>query len=152
MPFCFSSFLFKCSSTTKNTLSSSVNKESASNAGEPGLIPGWGRFPGEGNGNPLQYSSLENPMDRGTWQATVHVVTRTRHNLVTKPPPQKIHHLEIVKNEWIFSLYNIMHSATDNSKPFIESINFMIYFFNYKLLEVAKFLFIWDIRLNIKMR
>ena len=83
----------------KNTLSSSVNKESASNAGDPGLIPGWGRFPGEGNGNPLQYSSLENPMDRGTWQATVHVVTRTRHNLVTKSPPQKLHHLEIVMNE-----------------------------------------------------
>ena len=37
-----------------------------------GLIPGLGRFPGEGNGNPLQYSCLENPMDRGPWQATVH--------------------------------------------------------------------------------
>ena len=44
-------------------------KESACNAGDPGLIPGWGRFPGEGNGNPLQYSSLENPMDRGAWRA-----------------------------------------------------------------------------------
>ena len=41
---------------------------------------------GEGNGNPLQYSCLENPMDRGAWQATVHGVTRVRHNLVTKPP------------------------------------------------------------------
>ena len=41
----------------------------------------------EGNGNPLQYSCLENPMDRGVWQATVHGVPRVRHNLATKPPP-----------------------------------------------------------------
>ena len=39
-------------------------------------IPGWGRSPREGNGNPLQYSYPENPMDRGTWQATVHKVTK----------------------------------------------------------------------------
>ena len=49
---------------------------------------------GEGNGNPLQYSCLENPMDRGTWQATVHGVTRVRHDLATKPPPP------LVKNRW----------------------------------------------------
>ena len=42
-------------------------KESASNRGDPGLIPGLGRFPGEGNGYPLQYSCLENSMDRGAW-------------------------------------------------------------------------------------
>ena len=42
-------------------------KESACNAGDPGLIPGSGRFPGEGNGKPFQYSCLENPMDRGAW-------------------------------------------------------------------------------------
>ena len=42
-------------------------KESACNAGDPGLIPGSGRSPGEGNGNPLQYYCLENPMDRGAW-------------------------------------------------------------------------------------
>ena len=46
---------------------SSVGKESACNAGDPGLIPGLERCPGEGNGNPLQYSCLENPMDRGAW-------------------------------------------------------------------------------------
>ena len=51
------------------------NKPSAYNAGDLGLIPGWERSPGEGNGNPLQYSCLENPMDRGAWQATVHEVT-----------------------------------------------------------------------------
>ncbi|KAB0355239.1 hypothetical protein FD755_022698, partial [Muntiacus reevesi] len=50
-------------------------------------IPGSGRSLGEGNGNPLQYSCLENPMDRGTWQTTVHGVTRVGHDLVTKPPP-----------------------------------------------------------------
>ena len=46
------------------------------NAGDVGLIPGMGRSPGEGNGNPLQYSSLGNPMDRGAWQATDHGVTK----------------------------------------------------------------------------
>ena len=44
------------------------------NAGGVGLVPGSGRSPGEGNGNPPQYSCLENPMDRGAWQATVHGV------------------------------------------------------------------------------
>ena len=50
----------------------SDGKESACNMGDPGLIPELGRVPGGGNGNPLQYSSLENPMDRGARQATVH--------------------------------------------------------------------------------
>ena len=52
-------------------------KVSAYNAGDLGLIPGSRRSPGEGNGNPLQYSCLENPMDRGAWWATVHRVTRS---------------------------------------------------------------------------
>jgi len=52
-------------------------KESACNAGNPGLIPGLGRSPGEGNGCPLQYSCLENSMDRGAWWATVHGVTES---------------------------------------------------------------------------
>ena len=50
----------------------SESKESVCNAGDPGWIPGLGRSPGEGNGDPLQYSCLENSMDRGAWQATVH--------------------------------------------------------------------------------
>ena len=50
-------------------LHSSVGKESACSAGDPALIPGSGRSPGEGNGNLLQYSCLENPMDRGAWQS-----------------------------------------------------------------------------------
>ena len=49
----------------------SDGKASVYNAGNPGLSPGLGRSPGEGNGNPLQYYCLENPMDRGAWQATV---------------------------------------------------------------------------------
>jgi len=50
-------------------------KESACNAGDPGLILGWGRSPGERNGNPLQHFCLENSMDRGAWQATGHGTT-----------------------------------------------------------------------------
>ena len=64
----------------------SVGKESACSAGDPGLIPESGRFPGEGNGNPLQYSCLENPMDRGDLWTTVHGVARVRHDLTTKQP------------------------------------------------------------------
>ena len=56
--------------------SGSEDKASACNAGDLG-IPGLGRCPGEGNGNPLQYSCLENPMDRGAWQATVHRVAKS---------------------------------------------------------------------------
>ena len=56
----------------------SDSKASACNAGDQGSIPGSGRSPGEGNGNPLQYPWLENPMDRGAWQATVHGVAKSR--------------------------------------------------------------------------
>ena len=63
-----------------------AGKQSACNAGDQGSTPESGRFPGEGNDNPLQYSCLEKPMDRGVWQATDHAVTRVRHDLATKPP------------------------------------------------------------------
>ena len=59
----------------------SESKESACNAGDPGLIPGLGRSPGEGNDNLLQYSCLENPMDRGAWRTTVHEVAKSRTQL-----------------------------------------------------------------------
>ena len=55
----------------------SDSKESAHNVGDPGSIPGSGRSPGEGNGNPLQYSCLENSKDRGVWWAIVHGVTKS---------------------------------------------------------------------------
>ena len=59
----------------------SDGKESACNAGDAVSIPGSGRSPGEGNGNPFQYSCLENSMDRGTWQATVHGVAKSQTQL-----------------------------------------------------------------------
>ena len=60
------------------------NKESTCNASDVGLNPGLGGSPREGNGNLLQYSCLGNPMDRGTWQATVHGVASDGRDLVTK--------------------------------------------------------------------
>ena len=59
----------------------SVGKESACNVGDMGLIPGLGRSPGEGNSYLLQYSGLENSMDRGAWGATVHGVTESQTRL-----------------------------------------------------------------------
>ena len=58
-----------------------MGKESACNVGDVGLIPGSGGSPGEENGNPLQCSCLENPMDRGAWQYTAHGVARVGHYL-----------------------------------------------------------------------
>ena len=58
--------------------------KTACNAGDSGLIPGWGRSPGEGHGNPFQYSCLENAMERRAWQATVHEVAKSQgHNSAT---------------------------------------------------------------------
>ena len=59
----------------------SDGKESNCSAGDPGLIPGSGSSPGEGNGNPLQYSCLGNPMNRGAWWATVHGVAKSQTRL-----------------------------------------------------------------------
>ena len=55
----------------------SDGKESARNVGDLGLIPGLGRSPGEGNGKPLWYSCLGNPMDRGTWQTMIHGIAKS---------------------------------------------------------------------------
>ena len=78
----FSPFHFSPSRLAKiKNPGSSVVKASACNAGDPGLIPGLGRSPGEGNGNPLQYSCLENPMDGRAWWAIVHGVTKSRTQL-----------------------------------------------------------------------
>ena len=85
---------------------SSVSKESACNAGDPGLIPGLGRSSGEGNGNPLQYSWLEDPMDRGSWKATVLGVARVGHDWVTEPPhgPQSIKLYSAVVKKYLLIL------------------------------------------------
>ena len=64
----------------------SVVKNLPANAGDTGSIPGSGSSSGEGNGNPLQYFCLENPMDRGAWQVTVPGVTIAIHDLASKPP------------------------------------------------------------------
>ena len=58
----------------------SDSKESAHNAVDLGSLPGSGRPPGEGNGNPLQYSCLDNPMDRGAWRAIIHGVADSQHD------------------------------------------------------------------------
>ena len=59
-------------------------KNPPANEGDTGLIPGWRRPPEEGNDNPLQYSCLRNPMDRGAWRTTVYGVAKSQHDLVTK--------------------------------------------------------------------
>ena len=64
--------------TSRGFLDGSDSKESACSAGDPGLVHGSGRSSGEGRGYPLQYSCLENCMDRGAWQATVHGVVKSR--------------------------------------------------------------------------
>ena len=59
----------------------SVVKNPPANVGDMGLLPGSGRSPGGGNGNPFQYSCQDNPMDRGAWRATIHGVTKSRTQL-----------------------------------------------------------------------
>ena len=62
-------------------------KNPPANAGDPGSIPGSRRSPGEGNGNSLEYSCLDNPMDRGAWQATVHGVAKSQTRLSMHATP-----------------------------------------------------------------
>ena len=80
-------------------------KESACNAGDLGSIPGLGRFPGEGNGNPLQYSCLETSMNRGAWQATVHAMTKSWHP--TSPLKYLLHFIYVDPRltYYLFHLY-----------------------------------------------
>ena len=65
-------------------------KESACNVGDTGSIPGSGRSPGEGNGYPLQYSCLENSMERGTWRTEVHGVAKTSPRIEPKSPAWQV--------------------------------------------------------------
>ena len=79
-------------------------KESACNAGDTGLIPRWGRSPGEGHGKPLQYSCLGNPMERA-WRATVHGVTKSRtrlnnNNWVSEAQTQSLWHGRHFEPQW----------------------------------------------------
>ena len=79
---------------------SSVGIESACNAGSS--IAGLGRSLGGGHGNPLQYSCLVYPMDRGAWWATLHGVTRVGHDLMTKPPPPGT----LLKQQYCLTLFS----------------------------------------------
>ena len=76
----YRTFLRDCILVFKGFPGGAEVKVSACNVGDLGLIPGSGRSPGEGNGNPLQYSCLENPMDRGAWWATAHGSQRVGHD------------------------------------------------------------------------
>ena len=69
---------FECVRIREGFPCGSHGKESTCNVGDPDLIPGLGRSPGEGTGNPLQCSGLENSMDRGAWWATIHGVAKSR--------------------------------------------------------------------------
>ena len=80
-----------------------VVKKPPVNAGDLDSIPGQGRFPREGNGNPLQNSCLENPMDRGAWWATVHRSQRVGHDLVTGQQQQNVKiYMHVIKEFKVF--------------------------------------------------
>ena len=78
--FCYQ-FTGHCSWVPSDDLGGLDGKESARNAGDPGLILSLGRSPEEGNGNPLQYSFLENPVGRGAWWASIHGVAKSQTRL-----------------------------------------------------------------------
>ena len=90
--------------------SGSEGKASTCNAGGPGLIPGWGRSPQEGNGNPLQYSCLENPRDGGAWWAAVYRVTQSRTRLKWLSSREKIFKFKY----FIYSCYCSLHPCISN--------------------------------------
>ena len=81
------------------------------NAGNIGSILGWGRFPGEGNGNPLKYSCLENPMDIRAWQATVHGVTKSQIQLSMRAHTHRYYEKQRFSQKWgsIVSHYQTTH-------------------------------------------
>ena len=109
-------------SRVKGFPGSSVGKKSTCNAGDMGLIPGSERAPGEENGYSLQYSCLGNPMDREAWQATVHGVSRVRHNLVTKPLPLESKPFFQVT----FSIHDYRISTSNSSLKFHTKLNVLV--------------------------
>ena len=96
----------------------SDNKESSQNVGDPGSIPRMGRSPGEGNGYPLQYFCVENSMNRGAWQATVHGSQRVGHNWMTN----------FSLNVW-YDQYFFKMSLFWNWPDLIFSMQWMVYWF-----------------------
>ena len=88
-------------------------KKSACNTGDVGSIPGLGRSPGKGNGNPLHYSCLDNFMDRRAWRATIHGFAKAGHDVGTKshqPPPQMM-----MRNKW-----RNMNKERESGGPFFH--------------------------------
>ena len=89
-----------------------MEKKLPANAGGTGLIPGSGRSPGGGHSNQLQYSCLENPMDRGAWKAIVHEITESG---TTKQPPPPVN-INMVKRQTIYQCFHtnsfdLIHSS-----------------------------------------
>ena len=102
--------------------SSPDTKESACNAGDPGLIPGSGRSPGKGSGNPFQYSCLENFMDRGAWWVTVHGVTRSWTQLSDQHFPFTMGILNYFTVKTVLSSWAVHIQATQGSSSCHRSI------------------------------
>ena len=100
------------SSYTSDFPGGSAGKESACNAGDPGWIPGLGRSPGGGHGNPLQYSHLENPKDRGAWRVMVARATKSQ----TRLKRLSMHTLKL----YIFA--SVASSVTEDGNYNIHSI------------------------------
>ena len=108
----------------------SYDKESACNAGDLGLIPGSGRSPGEGNGKPLQYSCLENPMDRGAWHYSPWGC-RVRHDWVTNTHIHTYRQLTMLwvpggqqRDSAIYIHVSILPQTPLPSKPFLAFLSF----------------------------
>ena len=118
--------------------------ESAYNAGDPGSIPGSGRSRGEGNGNPLQYSWLENPMDRGDWLAIVHGVAKSRIW-------QRLHHHCYVRSLYWESRWEEHWTSLSYSCDICESNMTSMHFFkwankNLKCVQMLAYRSLWPKR------
>ena len=108
VPFCKHTLSYRCSQASQVAL---MVKNLPANAGDIrdlGSVPGWGRSPGGGHGNPLQNSCLENPMDRGAWQYTVHGVTNSGTQLK-----------QLSTHRRAFCLWGLHYSLRCSWRPFI---------------------------------
>ena len=101
-------------------LGGSEGKESACNSGDPDLIPGSGRSPEEGKGYPLQYSCLENLMDRGAWQATVHGVAKSQDDWAINNVHFHFSHLALIPHGPVLAHGITVHSGIFSSPWFLK--------------------------------
>ena len=118
----------------------SDGKEPACNSGDPGSIPGSGRSPGEGNGNPLQYSCLENSMDRRAWQATVHGFAKSQTGLSNKhemsaQKGEELLEMDVGDDFITMKMYLIPLNFTPKKKKKVKMISFMLCFATVKYLN-----------------